>query len=271
VRSDSLPDPGSIDADAEAAARYDALHVDRTDDVAFYTRQAADAAGPVLEVGCGTGRVALAAAAAGAETVGLERSAPLLSVAAAKRAGSPQAVRSRLALVRADMRAYTFRRQFARVLMPFRVFQAMLTVPDQLSALAAARGALAPGGRLVLDLFDPRLDVLAEAADGPAPLAATGRGFRDRRGVWRERVAARYDLESQIVDLTYVYERAGEDGAVADRSFERIRVRYFTRWEFEHLLARAGYEVEALYGGWDGRPLAAEGEDMIWIARKADT
>lgn len=261
-------DPDIDHRGAETAARYDALHADRTEDVAFYAREAAAADGPVLEVGCGTGRVALAAADAGAETVGLERSAALLSAAAAKRARSEGAVRSRLALVQADMRAYAFRRPFARVLMPFRVFQAMLTVPDQLAALAAARDALAPGGRLVLDLFDPRLEVLAEAADGPGPMAETGRGYQDARGAWRERVGARYDLESQIVDLTYLYERVGGGGSVLERSFDRLRVRYFTRWEFEHLLARAGYEVEALYGGWDERPLDAEGEDMIWIARK---
>lgn len=266
VRSDPVIDrPG-----AEAAARYDPLHAERTADVDFYAREAARAEGRVLEVGCGTGRVALAAATGGAETVGLERSAPFLALAAAKWKRSPEAVRSRLALVRADMRAYAFRRPFERVLMPFRVFQAMLTVPDQLAALAAARAALAPGGRLVLDLFDPRLNVLAEAAEGPAALAGTGRGYRDQRGQWRERVAARYDLDSQIVDLTYVYERVGDGGSVVERSFERLRVRYFTRWEFEHLLVRAGYEVEALYGGWDGRPLDAEGEDMIWIARKKD-
>jgi SAM-dependent methyltransferase len=253
---------------AEAAARYDALHADRTADVAFYAREAVSSGGRVLEVGCGTARVALAVAEAGAPIVGLERSPELVSVAAAKRAASPAAVRARLELVRADMRAYAFRRPFDRVLMPFRVFQSMLTVPDQLAALAAARAALAPGGRLVLDLFDPRLDVLAEAAEGPAPLTSTGRGYRDPRGEWREKVTARYDLDSQIVDLTYVYECVGEGGAVAGRSFERLRVRYFTRWEFEHLLARAGYEVEALYGGWDGREPDAEGEDMIWIARR---
>jgi hypothetical protein len=168
------------------------------------------------------------------------------------------------------MRAYAFRRPFDRVLLPFRVFQAMLTVPDQLAALAAARGALADDGRLVLDLFDPRLDVLAEAAEGPAALAETGRAYSDARGEWRERVAARYDLDAQIVDLTYVYERSAAGGGVAERSFERLRVRYFTRWEFEHLLARAGYEVEALYGGWGGESTDVEGEDMIWIARKAE-
>jgi SAM-dependent methyltransferase len=245
------------------AARYDALHAEQTADVAFYAAEGARAGGPVLEVGCGTARVALAIAAAEIEVTGLDRSGPLLARAAAKRRAAPEAIARRLSLVRADMRAYAFRRPFDRVLMPFRVFQAMLTVRDQLAALAAARAALAPGGRLVLDLFDPRVEVLAEAADGPLGLTETGRGFRDPRGEWREKVAARYDLQSQIVDLTYLYERLAEDGAVAERSFERLRVRYFTRWEFEHLLARAGYEVEALYGGWDGRPLEAEGEDMM--------
>jgi SAM-dependent methyltransferase len=254
---------------SDAAARYDALHAGRVADVAFYAREAA-AGGRALEVGCGTARVALAAAEAGAEVVGLERSPALLSVAAAKRALAPPAVRGRLALVRADMRTYAFCRGFERVLMPFRVFQSMLGVRDQLAALAAAREALAPGGRLVLDLFDPRLDLLAEAAGGPAPLTGTGRGYRDARGEWREKVAARYDLDAQIVDMTYVYERIGAGGAVAERSFERLRVRYFTRREFEHLLARAGYEVEALYGGWDGGGPDEEGEDMIWIAKKRD-
>lgn len=244
-----------------AAERYDALHADRIADVAFYAREAAEAGGPILEVGCGTGRVALAIARAGVDVAGLDRDPALLRHAAAK-------AESRLALVCADMRAYAFRRPFAAVMMPFRVFQSMLTVSDQLAALAAARAALAPGGRLVLDLFDPRIDILAEAAEGPAPLAGTGRSFVDGRGTWRERVAARYDLERQIVDLTYVYERAPDGGGTTERSFERLRVRYFTRWEFEHLLARAGYEVEALYGGWDGGPPTAEGEDMIWIARK---
>jgi SAM-dependent methyltransferase len=264
-------------ASISAAERYDALHADRVADVAFYAREAAAAGGPVLEVGCGTGRVSLAIAAAGVRITGLDRDPALLSAAARKRAAteiSPDDVgrgegrRGRLTLVCADMRAYAFRRPFAAVVMPFRVFQSMLTVPDQLAALAAAHASLAPGGRLVLDLFDPRLDVLAEAAEGPAALGETGRSFRDARGRWRERVAARYDLGSQIVDLTYVYERLADAGEVAERSFERLRVRYFTRWEFEHLLARAGYEVEALYGGWEGGPPTPEGEDMIWSARK---
>ena len=63
-------------------------------------------------------------------------------------------------------------------------------------------------------------------------------------------------------------QRPAEGGMVEERSFERLKVRYFTRWEFEHLLARAGYEVEALYGAWNGGPPTPEGEDMIWIATK---
>lgn len=265
MRSPPLLDPAT-----QAALRYDALHADRTADVAFYVREAGRPGTRVLEVGAGTGRVALAVAASGARVVGLEPEPAHLALAAAKRAAGPAELRARLSLVRADMRAYGFRRPFDRVLFPFRVFQAMLTVPDQLAALEAAHSALADDGRLVLDLFDPRLDVLAEAAEGPAALAETGRAYVDARGEWRERVAARYDLDAQIVDLTYVYERCAPGGGVAERSFERLRVRYFTRWEFEHLLARAGYEVEALYGGWRGETTDVEGEDMIWIARKAE-
>jgi SAM-dependent methyltransferase len=261
--------PHLLDSATEAALRYDALHAERTADVAFYAREAGRTGLRVLEVGAGTGRVALAVAAAGARVVALEPDAASLAVAAAKRAAAAPDVRARMRLVRGDMRAYGFRRPFDRVLFPFRVFQSMLTVPDQLAALEAARGALADDGRLVLDLFDPRLDVLAEAAEGPAALAETGRGYSDGRGEWRERVAARYDLDSQVVDLTYVYERSAPGGGVAERSFERLRVRYFTRWEFEHLLARAGYEVEALYAGWGGESPDVGGEDMIWIARKA--
>jgi len=265
----TLPLPHDIEI-PPAAARYDALHAGQIADSAFYVAEATRGGGPVLEVGCGTARVALAIAAAGIDVTGLDRSEPLLAGATAKRRAAAPADARRLSLVCADMRAYAFRRGFARVVMPFRVFQAMLTVADQLAALAAARAALTPGGRLVLDLFDPRLDVLAEAAEGPAPLADTGRRFRDARGEWRERAAARYDLDSQIVDLVYLYERIAEGGRVAERAFERLRVRYFTRWEFEHLLVRAGYEVEALYGGWNGELPDAEGEDMIWIAKRRD-
>lgn len=251
-----------------AAARYDALHADRTADVAFYVAEARRSGGPVLEVGCGTGRVTLPIAGAGVDIVGLERSPWMLAEAARKARAAAPDVRRRLRLVRADMRAYAFRRPFARVFLPFRVLQAMLEVPDQLAALRRARASLAPAGRLVLDVFDPRYDLLAGAIEAPSPLAETGRSYREPDGTTVvEKFVRRYEPVRQVLDQTFVYERTDETGRVLDRAFEPLRLRYFFRWEMEHLLARAGFAVEALHGGWDREPFDEHGVDQIWIAR----
>lgn len=254
---------------SQAADRYDALHAGQTGDVAFYVEEAKAAGGRVLEVGCGTGRVTLAIAAAGVEVVGLDRSPHMLAVAEAKRRRGDPAVRGRVAFARADMRAYAFRRPFARVILPFRVLQAMESLADQLAALAAARAALADDGRLVFDVFDPRYDLLAAGVGGPTPLAPTGRevGTPDG-GRIVERFTNRFDPGRQIVETMLVYEREGPDRVVVERSFEPLRLRYFFRWEIEHLLARAGYEVESLYRGWEWETEGPHGSDMVWIARK---
>lgn len=253
-----------------AATRYDALHATQIEDVAFYAEEARHYGGPVLEVGCGTGRVTMAIAEVGVRVFGIDSSAHMLAVAASKRSGAPEEIRGRIDLVRADMRWFAFRRTFAQVFMPFRVLQSMLEVPDQLAALAAIRSALALDGRLVFNVFDPRIDLLSLRGDDPLPLQDSGRTYDDGRGEVRERFTVRYDLPAQLLDVTFVYERLGGAGAVVAREFEPLRLRYFHRFEIEHLLHRAGYEVEALYGGWKKEPFERNGQEMIWTARRSD-
>jgi SAM-dependent methyltransferase len=253
-----------------AAARYDALHATQTEDTAFYVEEARNHGGPVLEVGCGTGRVTLAIAEAGVRVVGIDSSAHMLEVAASKRSRMPDDVGKRIALVRGDMRWFAFQRTFAQVLMPYRVFQSMLEVADQLEALAAIRSVLAPKGRLVFNVFDPRVDLLAGDDRDPLPAQDSGREYSDDRGLVRERFTVRYDLPAQLLDVTFIYERLDDAGAVVAREFEPLRLRYFHRFEIEHLLHRAGYEIEALYGGWEREVFDRNGQEMIWIARRSD-
>lgn len=267
ARADDSIEHDYYDKTPAAAVRYDRLHADQVDDVGFYAQEAVREGGPVLELGCGTGRVTLPIAEAGVSAVGMDRSAPMLACAAGKLRRMAPEIRARCAFVRADMRAFAFRRQFAQIFLPFRVFQALLTVPEQLAALASIRAALAPGGRLVFNVFDPRLDILAGAEEEPGRVHDSGRSYRDGDAVVRERFTARYDLVQQILHLTFIYETL-EDGVAVAREFEPLAIRYFHRYEIEHMLARAGYEVEAVYGGWEREPFTENGQEMIWVARR---
>jgi SAM-dependent methyltransferase len=259
-------DDGDQYCDPVAAARYDLLLADQLADVRFYVEEAGRRPGPVLEAGCGTGRVTLPIAEAGGRVIGLDRSPHMLEIAEAKRQAARPDVASRCAFVRADLRGFAFRRPFAQAFLPFRVFQALLTVPDQLAALASIRAALKTGGRLVFNVLDPRVELL-DSEGGPGPVRDTGRDYEAGGDRVRERFAVRFAPVEQRLDLTFIYERRTPDGDI-EREFDPVRLRYFHRFEIEHLLARAGYEVEALYGDWDRGPFVENGQEMIWVARR---
>ena len=238
-------------------------------DVDFYVQAALTSGGPVLEVGCGTGRVLIPTAQAGLEIVGLDLSEHMLAVCRERLAREPQAVQARVKLVQIDMRTFDLGRTFPLVTIPFRPFQHLLTVDDQLACLAAIHRHLEPGGRMVFDLFNPSIDALARADLGeergeePEFTAPDG-----RRVIRRHRFAAR-DRFNQINQTELIYHVTHPDGR-RERLVHAFPMRYLFRFEAEHLLARAGFTVEHLYGGFDRRAYGSTypGE-LIFVARKA--
>ena len=133
-------------------------------DVGFFVELAQESRGPVLEVGCGTGRVLIPTARAGVEIVGLDLSPSMLAVCREGLAAEPAEVQARVQLVEADMRDFDLGREFALATIPFRPFQHLTTVEDQIACLHAIHRHLRPGGRLVLDIFNPYLPALVEEA-----------------------------------------------------------------------------------------------------------
>jgi ubiquinone/menaquinone biosynthesis C-methylase UbiE len=240
------------------ARHYDALNEvlrGASHDVAFYGALARASGGPVLELGCGTGRILLPIAREGIPCVGLDASREMLDVFRAK--GPPP----HLELVEGRMESFDLgARRFALIAIPFRAFSHLLDVPGQLAALANVRRHLAPGGRLALDVFDPKLASLARAEEPEslAVAASTPRGRLQRF----DRVSR--DPARQVLTLHMRFVAEAPD----DCGEGELELRWFHRFELEHLLARAGFAIEALYGSFDRGPWRPGGETIV-VARAA--
>ena len=238
-------------------------------DVAFFVEAAKESGGPVLEVGCGTGRVLIPTARAGIDIVGLDLSPHMLDVCRERLRREPEDVRSRVQLVQVNMRDFELGQAFRLVTTPFRPFQHLTTVDDQLSCLACIRRHLVKGGKLILDIFNPSLEGLVrdnlgeEFGDEPEFTTPDG-----RRVVRRHKIVSR-DRFNQINDVALIYYVTHPDGR-EERLVHSFPMRYLFRFEAEHLLVRSGFEIEQVYADYNKSPYSSKypGE-LIFVVKKA--
>ncbi|MBZ5543809.1 MAG: class I SAM-dependent methyltransferase [Acidobacteriia bacterium] len=238
-------------------------------DVDFFVELARQSGGPVLEIGSGTGRVLIPTARAGVEIVGLDSSASMMEVCRAKLAHEPQEVQTKVQLVEGDMRQFDLGREFRLVTVPFRPFQHLISVEDQMASLATIRRHLLAGDSLVLDLFNPSLPHLAddrflEDLNREPPFT-----MPDGRRVLRRHHILGRDFFRQTQEVELIYRVTYPDGH-EERFVHRFVMRYLFRYEAEHLLARSGFEVEQVYADYDKSPYGSKypGE-LILVAKKA--
>jgi SAM-dependent methyltransferase len=236
-------------------------------DVGFFVEAARAAGGAVLEVGCGTGRVLIPTARAGIEVTGVDLSARMLAVCRQRLAVEPETVRARARLVQADMRRFEAGQRFALATLPFRPFQHLLTVEDQLACLSCIHSHLVENGILIVDLFNPSLDFLAGIRIGEEGGEEPEFTMPDGRRVVRTFRVTAADRFNQVNDTELIYRVTHPDGRV-ERLVHRFAMRYVFRFEMEHLLARAGFHVERLYSDFDkhlyGHTYPGE---LIFVAR----
>jgi SAM-dependent methyltransferase len=228
------------------ARLYDPWSRSVIEDVEFYVAEARGDGGPVVELGVGTGRIALPIASAGVQVIGVDSSEGMLAVCReqAERAG----VAERLDLRLGDLRRPPVAERVGLVICPFRAFLHMPNDDERLRALTAAHGLLRPGGRFVFDVFAP-----------------SGQDIEETHARWIERehgIYERADWDEHERTLTLGVR--GPDGETT------LTLAWISAAEWHELIERAGFSVEACYGWFDRRPYSG-GEDTVWIAkRRAD-
>lgn len=247
------------------AGFYDAQvdSVGGRDDIDFYASLASESGGPVLEIGCGTGRVTIPMLETGATVTGLDLCPDMLAVARRKVSLLPSATRERAFFVQADMTDFRIENRFGLVVTPFRPFQHLATPQQQLACLACVRKHLAPGGTFVLDIFDPDLDILTdrgrinEFGDEPPVMLPDGRELTVR---YRTPCI---DRTAQVCHCEMIYLLLHPDGR-RERLVQPFTMRWTYRWEAEHLLALSGFRVRKVFGGYRGEPVGAG--ELVFLA-----
>jgi SAM-dependent methyltransferase len=226
------------------AELYDPWSVSVTEDVGFYLEEARQTGGPVVELGVGTGRIAIPIAADGIRVIGVDSSPGMLEICRR---------RARLAGVELDLRLGDLREppvdeRVPLVICPFRSFLHLHGDPERRRAFGATRALLLPGGRLVFDVFAPGADDVEATHD---------RWIEREPGIWERAV---WDTDARTLTLS-VRGATGETTMVLE---------WLEPEDWRRLLEESGFHVEALYGWFDRRPYSG-GEDTVWIARRRES
>jgi hypothetical protein len=167
-------------------------------------------------------------------------------------------------LVEADMTAFDLGCRFALVLVPARAFQHVLTPEGQRAALTCIHHHLVPGGHLVLDLFDPKFEILF----GAQKQEVFNREVRDQSSghlVRRTVVARQVDAFNQVLTERLRFERFNADGGLIASGETSWSLRWTLRQEIAYLLELCGFAVVEQYSDFNGS-LPIYGREQLWIA-----
>jgi SAM-dependent methyltransferase len=222
---------------------YDAWCRSVLEDIPFYVDLAVRSGGPVLELGVGSGRVAVPTALAGVRVVGVDSSPAMLELA--RRRAKPHNIDLRL--LEADMRALPDLGTFALVTIPFRALLHLSSDEERRGLLTAVRDRLEPGGTLAFDVFHPDAADIAETHD---------RWLEREPGIWER---ARWDAAARELELAV---RTGESEA-------SMRLWWLDPDDWRRLLGEVGFTDVEAYGWFDRSPLFPGAVDSVWIARRA--
>ena len=258
------------DSYTTSAKYYDDAYAVKPDlvDLPFYINLARQIVGPMLEIGCGTGRVLLPIARAGIEIHGLDHAPAMLKILRDRIQEEAAEVRSRITLHEGDMRQFRGQQKYRLVTTPFRPMQHMYTLEDQLAALKTAAFHLDKGGILAFDVFFPKFQLM-DAGIGEEMLELEW-PVKSHPG----RIVQRYfrkdsvDKINQVFSFTFIFRTYDNETLVSEET-EALKLSYYAYPQLKALFQLVGLQSVEEYGSFSKTPLNNDAKEMIFVLKKA--
>jgi SAM-dependent methyltransferase len=252
------------------ASWYDAEnehHAMLREDVPFFLNQLPRRKQRILEIGAGTGRCAIPMAQSGHRVVGIDHDPGMIEIALRHRAAAGLDER-RLELRTADALTLRLPERFDWVVALFNTFLAFTTLAQQDTALETARRHLKPTGRLWLDLVPPNLSLLSQPHWRDLDPTVFFVPALDSTVVKTIDIDRARDRASQVQHVTYRFRWCDRRGRAHMRKMSFDMTFLFPR-ELQMLLERNGFELEQLWGNYDGSPVTHDSPRLIARCRLA--
>jgi SAM-dependent methyltransferase len=252
----------------EDALLYDWEYRRRRDDVRFYGTLADERGGPILDLGCGTGRLMMPLLRAGHVVLGIDRATPMLARAAARLRRLAPHIRRRALLLRGDLRRLPVRRRFQFAIAAFHTIQHLATDRELADFFAVVARTLRPGGWFAFDTFAPNARFLGRA-NAPADRRWARARFKHPTTGRPTEYSETYRLSGRLLTTTFHYRAVGpgQRRAAPGRRVE-LAHRLLGPDDVARVVAGSGLAVIATWGGFDWRPLDSETEQHVFLLRR---
>lgn len=253
------------------AEYYDLIHKGAPGDVEFYVCQALRGEGKVLELGCGTGRIAIPMAVAGADVVGVDNSKKMLDLCGAKLRRLPL-ISGALRLELANMESFAVEESFGLAIMSYRTILHLLTVDAALRCFQSVGKHLVSNGVFIVNTWRPRpQDIIRDNNRDDVSLRLVGRYLLTRGGRHLlHYVKTTFTKTTQILHEEHVLHEVDRLGVVRKTSILPMTRRWITPSEITRLAEQCGFEIEGVFGDFECSPFTETSTEGIWLLRKKE-
>ena len=235
---------------------YDEVYSFVDYDIAFYLKKSNQLGGKVLEIGCGTGRVTIPMLEAGADITAIDYSQKMLERLETK-VGNIDAP---IEIILQDVRSLNLKNRYNLIIFPYRGFQSLLSVEDQINALTSMRNHLNLEGRLIIDLFVPSRDLFDQKSDIFYHLKDFEYGDKGAKALHHRSI---FDHHNQLIHTQLsISESEGEQ--ITLKRYANFTLRYLYTDEAKYLFEFCGFKIEKIDGDYDGTPYNRDSDETIW-------